>query len=247
MISPRWQALWRLMAVQAAWTYERMAGIGVGHAAAPLLRELYRDRPVEERRAAVARSAEYFNSHPYLAGIAVGAVVRAESDGVPGVAISRLRVALSGPLGALGDQLIWAGQVPVLMGLALASVPWLGWRGILGAVIIHNLLRWRLTLWGLDLGLASGAEVGAVLRRTALPRLAAGAQRAAAFVAGLALPIVVAWSVDRSHSGALLVTLGIALAGATLMLAPVTRTRVTGIRYGLCCLGIVLLVIGGLG
>lgn len=247
MISPRWQALWRLIAVQAAWTYERMAGIGVGHAAAPLLRDLYRDQPANDRRAAVARSAEYFNSHPYLAGIAVGAVVRAERDGVPGVVISRLRIALSGPLGALGDQLIWAGQVPVLMGAALAAVPWLGWWGVVMAVIIHNLLRWRLTIWGLDLGLAHGPEVGAALRRSALPRLAAGAQRAAAFVVGLALPVVVGWSVAQTPRGRVMAMLGIALLGAILMVAPVTRTRVTGIRYGLCCLGIVLLVLGGLG
>ncbi|HRP08303.1 MAG TPA: PTS system mannose/fructose/sorbose family transporter subunit IID, partial [Gemmatimonadales bacterium] len=133
----------RLLGVQAAWTYERMSGIGVGHAAAPLLRELYRDRDPVERRAAVARSAEYFNSHPYLAGVAVGAVVSAERDGVPGAAISRLRTALSGPLGALGDQLIWAGEVPLLMGLALAAAPFIGWWSVVLVLLVHNLLRIR--------------------------------------------------------------------------------------------------------
>ncbi len=108
-VKPRAAALLRLYGVQAAWTYERMSGIGVGHAAAPMLREHYAASSVEARRAAVARSAEFFNSHPYLAGIAVGAVVKAERDGVPGPVISRLRTALSGPLGAIGDQLIWAG------------------------------------------------------------------------------------------------------------------------------------------
>ena len=39
-LTPRAQTIIRLLGVQAAWTYERMAGIGVGHAAAPLLREL---------------------------------------------------------------------------------------------------------------------------------------------------------------------------------------------------------------
>ncbi len=246
MISARRAALWRLLAVQAAWTYERMAGIGVGHAAAPLLRQLYQDRSADERRAAVARSAEYFNSHPYLAGVAVGAVVQAETEGVPGPAIVRLRVALSGPLGSLGDQLVWAGLVPLLVGGTLAALPWVGWPAILVAVLVYNLLRWRLTVWGLDLGLTHGTAVGAALRNSAVPRLAAGAQRAAAFAVGLALPIAAWWTVGASADATLPLTAVAALAGVALMLAPGTRTRITGVRFGLICLGIALLALGGL-
>lgn len=246
MISPRWQALWRLLAVQAAWSYERMSGIGVGHAAAPLLRDLYRHQPAVERRAAVARSAEYFNSHPYLAGVAVGAVVRAEQDGVAGAVITRLRVALSGPLGALGDQLVWAGQVPLLVGATLAAIPFVGWPAVLVAVIVYNVLRVRLTLWGLDLGLAHGTGVGAALRLSVLPRLADDAQRAAAFAIGLALPVGGGWVLGSLPSGGRLPILAAAALGAVLMLAPATRTRVTGIRYGLACLGLALLLLGGL-
>ena len=36
----RLRALWRLLGVQAAWNYERMQGIGMGHAAEPVLEEL---------------------------------------------------------------------------------------------------------------------------------------------------------------------------------------------------------------
>jgi PTS system mannose-specific IID component len=104
-MKPRTEALIRLLAVQASYTYERMAGIGVGHASAPLLRDVFALRSARERREAVARSADFFNSHPYLAGVAVGAEVRAEQQGIPGPVITRLRTALSGPLGALGDQL----------------------------------------------------------------------------------------------------------------------------------------------
>lgn len=246
MITPRWQALWRLLTVQAAWSYERMSGIGVGHAAAPLLRNLYRHRPPVERRAAVARSAEYFNSHPYLAGVAVGAVVRAEQEGVPGAAITRLRVALSGPLGAIGDQLVWAGQVPLLVGATLAAIPFVGWPAVLVAVIVYNVLRLRLTLWGLDLGLAHGTGVGAALRHSALPRLADDAQRAAAFAIGLALPVGGGWMLGALPPAGHLPILAVALLGAVLMLAPATRTRVTGIRFGLACLGLALLLLGGL-
>lgn len=245
-MSPRWQSLIRLLGVQAAWTYERMAGIGVGHAAAPLLRDLYRNSAPAERRAAVARSAEYFNSHPYLAGVAVGAVVHAEREGVPGPVISRLRTALSGPLGALGDQLIWAGEVPAVMGLALASVPLIGWWAVLAAVVVHNVWRVRLTLWGLDLGLREGLKVGAALERSWLPRAAGEAQRVAAFGVGLGVPIAVGWLLDRASSRTVGMTLVTALVGVVLLTAPSTRTRVTGVRLGLGLVVVALMIIGGM-
>lgn len=244
-LSPRRQTLIRLLGVQAAWTYERMAGIGVGHAAAPLLRNLYRDRPPDERRAAVARSAEYFNSHPYLAGVAVGAVVRAERDGVPGQAISRLRTALSGPLGALGDQLVWAGEVPVLMGLALAGAPWLGWWVVVLVLVLHNAWRLWLTRWGLDLGLARGLEVGQALQQSWLPRGAEDAQRFAGFAVGLGVPVVGAWLLDGHPAHGVRVTLTAAVVGTGLTLWRGSRDRVTGLRFGLVLMVVALLVMGG--
>jgi PTS system mannose-specific IID component len=245
-MSPRWQSLIRLLGVQAAWTYERMSGIGVGHSAAPLLRDLYRASEPAERRAAVARSAEYFNSHPYLAGVAVGAVVRAERDGVPGAVISRLRTALSGPLGALGDQLIWAGEVPAIMGIALAAVPVIGWWTVPLVLLVHNVFRLRLTLWGLDLGLREGLKVGAALERSWLPRAAGEAQRIAAFAVGLGVPVAVGWLLKDATTQTVWMTLAVALLGVVLLTAPSTRTRVTGVRLGLGLVVVALMIIGGM-
>ena len=244
-MKPRTESLIRLLAVQASWTYERMSGIGVGHAAAPLLRDLYALSEPVERRAAVARSAEFFNSHPYLAGVAVGAVVRAERDGLPPAQISRLRVALSGPLGAIGDQLIWAGQVPALMGLALAAVPWAGAWAVAAAVVAHNVGRLLLTSWGLDLGLREGLGVGAALGRSWIARRASDAQRVAAFAVGLATPIV-AWRVLAGASPGEAAAIGaVTLVGAGLALAPPTRSHVSGLRVGLILLVAAGLIIGG--
>jgi PTS system mannose-specific IID component len=246
-MSPRWQTMIRLLGVQAAWSYERMSGIGVGHAAAPLLRELYRGATPGQRRAAVARSAEYFNSHPYLAGVAVGAVVRAERDEVPGATISRLRTALSGPLGSLGDQLVWTGEVPALMGLALALLPVIGWWSVVLVLIVHNSLRLRLTLWGLDLGLAEGLRVGAALEKSGLPGFARRLQRVAAATVGMAIPVTAVWLLGEVPEASMLEVGAVALVGAALTIAPQTRTRVTGLRMGIGLLVLALLVIGGTG
>jgi PTS system mannose-specific IID component len=243
-MKPRTEALLRLYGVQAAWTYERMSGIGVGHAAAPMLREHYAASPVAARRAAVARSAEFFNSHPYLAGIAVGAVVKAERDGVPGPVISRLRTALSGPLGAIGDQLIWAGEVPALIGFTLALVPWLGISAVLLAVVIHNVIRFRLTAWGLDLGLREGLGVGEALQRSWLPRRAEDAQRLAAFAVGLAIPLVATGLLADLPRRGTLPVLAVVLVASFLAVAPGTRSRVTGLRVGLGLLALALIAVG---
>ena len=73
------RAFLRLLAVQGAWSYERMLGVGIGFAATPILEDLKSADPSRYSEA-VVRSAEYFNSHPYIAGLALGASVRAEYE-----------------------------------------------------------------------------------------------------------------------------------------------------------------------
>jgi PTS system mannose-specific IID component len=243
-MKPRSEALLRLWAVQASYTYERMLGIGVGHASVPLLRNVLATRSARARHEAVARSADFFNAHPYLAGVAVGAEVKAEQDGASSAMISRLRTALSGPLGSLGDQLIWAGWVPALVGVALAAASWTGIWAVLAIVVIHNLLRLRLMSWGLDLGLREGLGVGAALQRSWLPRGAEEAQRVAAFAVGLAIPIVAWHALVGAPRIDVALTLLVAVTGAALAVLPATRSRLTGLRFGLLLLGLAALVVG---
>src|SRR4029079_3759463 len=145
----RGRALLRLLSVQGSWNYERMQGIGMGYAAEPLLADLRVADPVRHA-AAVVRSAEFFNANPYLAGLALGASARAEYDAVPGQQVARLRTALAGPLGALGDGLFWAGILPATAGLALAAVA-LGarWWAVLGFLVIFNAVRLATGWWAL--------------------------------------------------------------------------------------------------
>jgi PTS system mannose-specific IID component len=245
-MKPRSEALLRLFAVQASFTYERMLGIGVGHASAPLLRQVLGSRNAHDRHEAVARSADFFNSHPYLAAVAVGAEVRAEEDGASGAVITRLRTALSGPLGSLGDQLIWAGWVPALIGIALAATAWTGIWAVIAIVVIHNVLRIWLMSWGLDLGLREGLGVGAALQRSWLPRGAEDAQRLAAFAVGLAVPMVAVRVLGAAHFRAAVLTVVCGLAGVVLTSVPGTRSRLTGLRFGLGLLGLTALLVGGL-
>src|SRR2546427_68277 len=149
------RSLLRLFTVQGSWNYERMQGVGFGVAEEPLLRDLATSQGAAAYRAALARGAHFFNAHPYLCGMAVGAAARAEHDGTPPDQVERLRTALCGPLGSLGDRLVWAGWLPLNSGLVVAGVaavglvllrlPRLGVTGLrfgLGAVALALVVGW---------------------------------------------------------------------------------------------------------
>src|SRR5204863_1435496 len=132
------RSLLRLFTVQGSWNYERMQGIGVGVAEEPLLRDLQEAGDGVAYRAAVARGAHFFNAHPYFCGLAVGAAARAEHEGVPPEQVERLRTALCGPLGSLGDRLVWAGWLPFTSGLAVVGVALgFGMSAVLGFLLVY--------------------------------------------------------------------------------------------------------------
>lgn len=184
----------RLFGIQSAFTYERMHGIGFAHAIEPLLRPL-RERDGGARyREALARHAQFFNAHPYVASLAVGAAARAELDGEPPERIERMRTALCGPLGALGDRLIWAGWLPACsaVGLALVALGARGW-GVVAFLVLYNVVHVPLRLWGLWAGFRAGGRVAGALASPVLQRGLAVVGPAAALLFGAALPLVAGW------------------------------------------------------
>lgn len=238
------RALWRLCSVQGAWNYERMTGVGMGHAAEPLLEDLKSADPARHAEAAV-RAAEYFNSHPYLAGVALGALVRAEYDLVPGTQISRLRAALTSPLGALGDQFFWAGVVPAAMGFAvLGVVAGYGLWSIGAILLLYNAGRIATGVWALRTGLANGVKVGVALGDSWLPRWASPAGLVAGAAVGLAVPLAADWLLGPFDLEAVGVTVITLLAGlvASWRLGP----RITAVKFGLAAIGLALILAWGL-
>lgn len=241
----RGRALLRLFAVQGAWSYERMIGVGMGYAGQPLLEDLEAGDPVRHREA-TTRSAEFFNCHPYLAGLALGASARAEHDGVPGAHIQRLRTALCSPLGALGDQFFWAGLVPMLMALALIGVVFGGggwWLGLI--VVVYNVVRVLVTRWALLTGLNAGMQVGSAISSSWLPRAVSRISAPAGFAMGLALPVTGIWLLTPWISAigdALLVTA--ASAGLALAARRWGGPRWSSLRVGLLLAVLTLLWTG---
>lgn len=212
----RFRSLVRLAALQGSWNYERMQGIGMAWASLPLLEPLATSDP-ERHRAAVGRASEFFNANPFLAGAAIGAAAREELAGTPGAQVARLRTALCGPLGALGDQLFWLGTVPGLSAAALAAVALgAGWWAPLGIVVLHGALRGAVGRWALDLGLQHGTGVGAAIQQSWLPHAVEWAGRSAAVLGGLAIPVAAEWLVSDAPAARRWLALALALAVARL-------------------------------
>jgi mannose PTS system EIID component len=186
-------AVWfRLFAVQGSWNYETLMGTGIGFAIEPALRELPNGLRSPRYRAALARHSRYFNAHPYFAGIAVGALARAELDDVDPVLIERFRTALAGPLGSVGDRLVWASWLPLCSLIALA-VYGLG-AGPLAVIatflILYNIGHFGLRVWSLRLGFDRGLAVASGLGNPLFRRGPAVIGQVAALAAGIALPLV---------------------------------------------------------
>lgn len=172
-----WGVLARALAVQGSWNYETLTGTGFAFVILPALRRIHgEDR--EALEAALRRHEGPFNSHPYLAPLAIGAVIRMEEDGEDPLVIDRFKAALRGSLGTLGDQLVWAGWRPVcLLGallLVLVGVPW--WATLLSFLVLYNIGHVGVMFWGLSVGLTEGRGVAERLRgsvRSTQPRLMA--------------------------------------------------------------------------
>ncbi len=120
--------------------------------------------------------AQEFNAHPYLSPLAIGALARLEYDGEDAETRTRFRAALPAPLGALGDQAVWAGCRPFCT-LAAAIAFTLGVGPVTTVsvfLLIYNLGHIGLRLWGFQKGWRAGTGVGAILKQMPFKRFARG-------------------------------------------------------------------------
>jgi PTS system mannose-specific IID component len=211
----RSRLLLRSHAIQGSWNYRTLIGHGFAFALLPVLRGLYRGDPVGLRQA-IARHRGIFNSHPYLVGVALGAVARMEVERTDPDIVERFKTALRGPLGSLGDRLVWAGWRPLCLVACLAlyygGLHWL--LVVFAFLAVYNLGHFVLRAWGFRIGLLHGREVGERLKRSRLAALQKASARAGAFGLGLLLPLLLASSADGLPRPWWLAAVAAALLGA---------------------------------
>jgi PTS system mannose-specific IID component len=208
----------RTLAIQGTWNYESLIGNGIGFCIEPALRLLPGGVHTPQFKAALARQSKYFNAHPYLASVAVGALARVELDAEPADKIERFRTALPGPLGSVGDRLIWAGWLPFC---SLAALAVFGLGGGPVAVLLtflglYNAVHLALRAWGLRVGWNHGMHVAQALANPVLRRGPQLIAPIAAFAAGFGVPLAMNRIIGPGRALLGLVLLGSAL-GALLI------------------------------
>ncbi|MFC1791399.1 PTS system mannose/fructose/sorbose family transporter subunit IID, partial [Gemmatimonadota bacterium] len=203
----------RSFVIQGSWNYRTMLGGGFAFCILPVLRRLYGGDP-EMFQDALRRHSEHFNAHPYLADLALGAVCRMEEEGRDPEEIGRFKTVLRGPLGSLGDALVWVGWRPamVLASLALALAGSSPGTVVAFFLLFYNLGHLALRVWGFRVGLERGSQVGDSLRVLSLPKQAERMGGVGMFLLGgiSGLTLIHAWELGgRTLLWALPVALGL--------------------------------------
>jgi mannose PTS system EIID component len=193
----------RSLLLQAAWNFERMQHLGFCFALLPLIRRLHPKPGSPGRVEMLRRHLEFFNTHPVMAAVVLGAVARLEAEG-KGTAAQTCKLTLMGSYGAIGDSFFWGALRPVagIVGLAsglawaLAGMPGGGDGAALVAVavtlVVFNGPQLGLRVFGTLAGGRLGIGVVEAIRRLHFPELTARVRQVGAAVLGLvAAPLAV--------------------------------------------------------
>lgn len=148
--------------LMGSWNYERMENGGFCYAMIPAIKKLYNDK--DDRKAALKRHMEFFNTHPYVAAPILGVTLALEQEKANGVqvddtAIQGVKVGMMGPLAGVGDPVFWFTIRPMLGALG-ASLAMGG--SILGPVlffVLWNVIRWAFLWYTQEFGYKAGSKI----------------------------------------------------------------------------------------
>jgi len=150
------RGLWfRSFFLQTGFNYERMQALGWCWAISPFLKRL----SIDDKSGFYQDNLESFNANPYISTYAVGAVAKLEEEKKDRETILRLKNSLRGPLGSLGDNLIWKGVRPALLTLGIITSGWFGWWGAALFLVLFNGFQIYLRRRGLKKGYQLGEQI----------------------------------------------------------------------------------------
>jgi PTS system mannose-specific IID component len=87
-----------------------MQNLGFAFSVIPLIKSISKDGIHASQM--LSRHLKLFNSHPYLAGPVLGAVVKLEEQTHDGLDVIELKQTLMGPYAAMGDAFFWGAWRP---------------------------------------------------------------------------------------------------------------------------------------
>ncbi|ACI17382.1 PTS fructose transporter subunit IID [Coprothermobacter proteolyticus DSM 5265] len=145
---------------------ERMQGIAFCHSMLPIIDELWETK--EEKVEALQRHMVLFNVEPQVGTVIHGITAAMEEQKANGAdisddAINAVKVALMGPLSAIGDTLVPGTLIPILLAIAIGITNVAGVAGPLFYAVVYipviALLSWYLFRLGYNAGLGGFQEI----------------------------------------------------------------------------------------
>lgn len=173
---------------QGSWNFERMQALGFCFAMIPAIRRLYPNND-EQRKQAIKRHLEFFNTHPYVAAPVLGVTLameeqRANGAAIDDAAINGIKVGLMGPFAGVGDPVFWGTMRPVFGALG-AGIAMTG--SLLGPVLfflLFNLCRLLVRYYGVAYGYKKGINIVQDVSGGFLQKLTEGSSILGLFVMG---------------------------------------------------------------
>lgn len=160
------KVLLRSFYIQSTWNSERLLGLGFCFCLIPIARRLFSTK--EERVDFLQRHLDFFNSHPYLATFALGAIANIEEQAIlkkwedkRPIAVFKNRII--GPLGAIGDILFWQLIRPALGVLAIILLGLVGIWGSILYLLIYNSVHFAIRIKGLTGSFTKGFDIVRIL------------------------------------------------------------------------------------
>lgn len=184
------RAMWRyILTFQWSWNYERMQALGFAWCIAPVLEKV--KKTSEDLKEAMQRHLAFFNTHPPVGAIIMGAATAMEEEEAAPDAVDSLKVGLMGPFAGIGDTLFAVLTRPIV-GAFAASLALQGSMAGFWIMVVFGLF-WGLFVpyWLFHVGYRQGiGVVSEVSQAGVLSRLTEMATIAGITVVGGFIPSI---------------------------------------------------------
>lgn len=174
--------------LQGSWNFERMQALGFCFATVPIIKRLYPENN-EDRKQAIRRHLEFFNTQPFVAAPIHGVVAAMEEERANGApiddgAINSVKIGMMGPFAGVGDPIFWGTARPIISALG-ASLAING--SILGPIlffVLFNIVRLCARYFGIVYGYKKGLNIIGDVGGGVLKKLTEGTSILGLFVMG---------------------------------------------------------------
>jgi len=152
----------RSLFLQASFNYERMQSAGWLYSLLPALKKVKKSK--EDLSSAMKRHMEFFNTHPFLVTPLLGIVAAMEENDEDPDMIRSIKVATMGPLGGIGDAIIWLTLLPITAGIGASLAIEGNIAGPILFLLIFNAVHAILRFGGIFYGYNTGVKAVKALK-----------------------------------------------------------------------------------